>query len=332
MKIYLLPAFVFTTLIAFGGKGEKSRLVQPTGYVVVSDEYNVDVPAGQCVVIGHVNQWNNATLLHQPLAGARISTLDVEHQALSDSAGIYRLVLDSNDTTIYMFAQGHEEIILWNYKFQSQHVVRIDFYPGLDYTMISVDKPVIYLYSDRALNASVAFSCKGDLTFTYPEYKDGWDVTVTENGIIDQSSGKNYPYLFWEATTGELNYVKAENGMEGFVIATDSAAQFLENALTALGLTSTEQTDFITFWAPRMIASPYALVQFLTDDEYAENISTMTISPAPDAMRRVFMLFTPLQSPNSAFVVSPQQLIPFERSGFTVVEWGGSELSPNQKL
>jgi hypothetical protein len=326
MRMFIFTCSVLTALTANADKGEKSRWVEPTGYVVVSDEYNVDVPAGQCIVFGTVHEQNPLTGELIPLAGAMISTLDAEHKGFTDSTGTYRLVLDSRDTTIYMFHQGFEEIILWNYKFQSQHVVRIDFYPGIDYSMISVDKPVIYLYSDKELEASVTFSCKGDLTFTYPAYNNGWNVTVGADGIIQKPAGKKYPYLFWEATTDELNYEITEKGMEGFVISTDTAVQFLENSLTALGLTSTERTDFITFWAPRMIANPYALIQFFVDDQYEANISSMTITPRPDAMRRVFMMFTPLQSPNAGVVVSAQQFAPFERSGFTVVEWGGSEM------
>jgi hypothetical protein len=47
----------------------------------------------------------------------------------------------------------------------------------------------------------------------------------------------------------------------------------------------------------------------------------LTITPEPDSVLRVFMAFKPLFAP---IMIEPQQLTPFERKGFTVVEWGGS--------
>lgn len=50
--------------------------------------------------------------------------------------------------------------------------------------------------------------------------------------------------------------------------------------------------------------------------------ASLTINPKPDSILRVFMAFKPLKE---AIKVEPQKLEPFERKGFTVVEWGGSE-------
>ena len=49
----------------------------------------------------------------------------------------------------------------------------------------------------------------------------------------------------------------------------------------------------------------------------------LEISPVPDTLIRVFMTFKPLDQPVD---IEPQTLTAPERTGFTVVEWGGSEV------
>ncbi|MBR6994883.1 MAG: hypothetical protein IKH96_02565 [Ruminococcus sp.] len=50
----------------------------------------------------------------------------------------------------------------------------------------------------------------------------------------------------------------------------------------------------------------------------------LDITPVPDSMLRVFMAYRPIED---SVDIEPQQLGTFERKGFTVVEWGGTELS-----
>ena len=49
----------------------------------------------------------------------------------------------------------------------------------------------------------------------------------------------------------------------------------------------------------------------------------LKISPEPDSILRVFMAYQPLDEPVD---VPEQELEPFVREGFTVVEWGGTEM------
>ncbi|MDD3364441.1 MAG: hypothetical protein PHZ03_05625 [Syntrophomonas sp.] len=65
----------------------------------------------------------------------------------------------------------------------------------------------------------------------------------------------------------------------------------------------------------------FNLVSFATT-EY-EELAPMQITPKPDSILRVFMVFKPL---NSYMEVQPQELNSFERKGFAVVEWGGTML------
>lgn len=49
----------------------------------------------------------------------------------------------------------------------------------------------------------------------------------------------------------------------------------------------------------------------------------LNITPEPDSLCRIFMTYVPLEN---AVDIESQQLETFERKGFTVVEWGGSEI------
>ena len=59
---------------------------------------------------------------------------------------------------------------------------------------------------------------------------------------------------------------------------------------------------------------------------FASCDSELEIDPKPETLFRVFMIYKPC---NQDFKVKEQELPTFQRKGFTVVEWGGMELSNN---
>ena len=68
-----------------------------------------------------------------------------------------------------------------------------------------------------------------------------------------------------------------------------------------------------------MQENPYNLISF-QGDVYTDS-AKLDITPTPDSILRVFMTYKPLDKP----VEVPEQFFqPFDRTGFTVVEWGGS--------
>ncbi|MCR4702055.1 MAG: hypothetical protein K5665_00135 [Saccharofermentans sp.] len=72
-----------------------------------------------------------------------------------------------------------------------------------------------------------------------------------------------------------------------------------------------------------MESSEYNIITFQTDSY--ESAVSMDITPEPDTVIRVNMLWYPS---NSYVDMEPQDLTsinPSEREGFTVVEWGGEE-------
>ncbi len=179
-------------------------------------------------------------------------------------------------------------------------------------------KPVIYLYPKKTMDVNVQLDYKGTLTTTYPSYQQGgWNVTANPDGtLIDKATNKEYSYLFWE---GESNV--DYDMSEGFVIAGEDTAEFLQDKLSYMGLTPREYNEFIVFWLPQMQNNKYNLIKF-QGEQYTQN-AELKIAPKPDSMLRVFMTWKGL---DEKVEVKEQKLEKFERKGFAVVEWGGSEI------
>ncbi len=182
-------------------------------------------------------------------------------------------------------------------------------------------KPVIYLYPTSTQEVTVKLKYKGQLSSTYPPYDpaiEGWKVLAQPNGTLTNlADGREYSYLFWEGKEYDLKIDETR----GFVVKGSETREFLQATLAALGLTPREYNEFVVFWPPKMEHNPYNFVQFV-GEEY-ENSAPISISPKPDSMLRVFMAFRALDSYKQ---VTPQKIQPFERKGFSVVEWGGTEL------
>lgn len=90
----------------------------------------------------------------------------------------------------------------------------------------------------------------------------------------------------------------------------------------ASALTPREYNEFIVYWLPKMQGNPYNLISFQSE-RYTDG-AKLTIDPKPDSELRVFMAWKPL---NRAQPIEPQTFPSFERDGFTVVEWGGCEVT-----
>lgn len=181
------------------------------------------------------------------------------------------------------------------------------------------EKPVIYLYPTVECEVHVGLSLNGELTVSYPQYPDdGWSVTASPDGTLTDDAGRTYDSLFWEA---ELD---AEYDMShGFCVAGTDTAEFLEETLAALGLSDKEANAFIVYWLPRMQENAYNLITFQTG-AYTD-AAVLDITPAPDTVIRVFMVWQALD--NAIDISEPVLTGAPARDGFTVVEWGGAEIT-----
>lgn len=175
-------------------------------------------------------------------------------------------------------------------------------------------KPVIYLYPEKKTDVSVKLDFDGDITCTYPDYRDGWEVTAYPDGIItNKYDGEEYYCLYWEGK-GAADWDMSK----GFAVKREDTADFLRSKLKEIGLTPRESNEFIIYWLPELQKNKCNFITFQTD-AYEKNAG-LEISPEPDSLLRVFMVYEPC---SEDFAPEPQKFEPFERSGFTVVEWGG---------
>lgn len=189
------------------------------------------------------------------------------------------------------------------------------------------DKPVIYFYPDKKTEVSVKLDIKGPFTFTYPVYENGWNFTADPNGTLHFDS-KQYNYLFWEGKTQLLrNTISWESGE---LVEKENLLSFLEEKLNLMGLSSSEQQDFITYWMPRMMANQTNYVHFLFNEEFNE-YANLTITPKPDHLFRVYMIWGDAENFKS-IKLKPQTIPTVNREGFCVLEWGGAELSELNQL
>ena len=177
-------------------------------------------------------------------------------------------------------------------------------------------KPVIYLYPEKTTEVDVKLSLNGEFICTYPKYENGWSVTASPDGTLTDKNGQTYNYLYWE---GDIN---ADYSFDkGFCIKGEDSAKFLEDSLAKLGLNRKEANEFIVFWLPLMEKNPYNIISFQADS-YTDG-ARLEINPKPDTLIRVFMTF---KATDSYVEIEKQDLSAPDRQGFTVVEWGGTQV------
>lgn len=177
-------------------------------------------------------------------------------------------------------------------------------------------KPVIYLYPEKEMQVFVDLTLDGKLTCTYPAYNNGWKVIASPDGTLTDAKGQIYNYLYWEGET----YAQYDLS-KGYCVKGEDTAEFLEDALDKLGLNRREANEFIVYWLPLMEQNPYNIISFQTD--IYTDAAQLMVNPTPDTIIRVFMAW---QKADSYVEIPKQELFAPKRSGFTVVEWGGTEI------
>lgn len=183
------------------------------------------------------------------------------------------------------------------------------------------DKPIIYLYTDEDdREVNVQIDTNKEIKVTYPKAIDNnWNVRADKDGTIRDKDGLEYNYLFWES---------AYNGVEwdfsqGFCVKGSESAEFLDKALSDIGLSRREANEFIVYWLPKLEANEWNLISFQT--KVYEDIYKLKVNPVPDNVLRVFMTYKGVDTPVDIREQDLKELGKgFKREGFQVVEWGGS--------
>ena len=185
-----------------------------------------------------------------------------------------------------------------------------------------VRKPVIYLYPETKKNIKVQLDYKWEIIADYPEYDyeiKGWEVEVyPDSRVVDLKDWKEYSYIFWEwipeeSIDWDLN--------KWFIVEWKDSREFLQEKLSEIWMAPKEYNEFIVFWYPIMMNNKYNLIHFAWE-KYTDH-APLEITPKPDSILRVFMIMKAL---DEKIEIEEQKLEKFERKGFTVIEWGGSEL------
>ena len=194
----------------------------------------------------------------------------------------------------------------------------IKYFQG-DRTMSA--KPVIYIYPEEETEVSVELGAPEKLTCVYPEYNTRWNIIAKPDGtLINKKTGREYYSLYYESENTKT-YTE-ESMKEGFVVSKEEIVNFLEEKLETLGLNYKEAEEFIIYWLPRLEANDYIYARFQTMDEIEENMP-LSISEEPDTLIRIMMEWKGL---DEKIEVEEQKLEKVTRIGFTVVEWGGTEI------
>ena len=183
-------------------------------------------------------------------------------------------------------------------------------------------KPIIYLYPEVITDINVQLSYDGKLTTTYPKYpENGWEIKAQPDGTLIDENGRKYYALYWEGEPREALGIS-----EGFVVSKEETITFLEKKLELLGLNEKETNEFIIFWLPMLKKNPFNLIHFSGEDYLKK--AQLNISPTPDTEIRISMIF---QGLDEEIDFPKQDLSPLykTRKGFTIVEWGGQQLSKN---
>jgi hypothetical protein len=178
-------------------------------------------------------------------------------------------------------------------------------------------KPIIYIYPNKDMDLTIKLGNKDNLLYTYPKYKDNWNVHVTKDGnIYDYDTKRNYYGLYWE---GKDDYQLDMS--KGFVVKGEDTVKFLEDKLSILGLNDYEINEFIIYWIDKLEANEYNFISFRNMEDINASMP-LYISEEPDTLIRVMMDYKPL---DNYIEVKEQELTKVDRTGYTVVEWGGTK-------
>lgn len=283
-----------------------------------------------------LTNWNSAAIIDLlrtlPVEGAaetnRLWTRpDVEYRLGFTNALTYRVQVQGNQLRVW--ASDMPQVLQFTVPQKEVDELLTETDNRITYEKENIEKPnpetakpVIYLYPEQETKVNVQLTFNGTLTSTYPTLPpEGWTVTAQPDGTLTDEEGRSYRYLFWEGVA-DVDWKQDS----GFLVKAEDAREFLEESLTQLGLNELEQNDFITYWLPKLEKNGESFVTFAAK-QYTDN-AVLTVTPQPDSVLRVQMLISKVDDSNrAAFQKLPEQELPrFEREGFVLVEWGGTDL------
>lgn len=252
------------------------------------------------------------------IPGAKIINLNTNKFSTSDFFGKFTLEVRKGDILKIEFDGYKSQRVLIN----SKNELKIQLSENPNNGKIMVAKPVIYLYPKVKTEIDLQLNFKGKLLTTFPKYDKNWDVIAEPNGqILDKKTNRYYSSLFWDGTIDlpEEHYKYDD----GFIVPKEKLTEFFIEKLEYIGLNNQETNDFIQYWLPILERNKYNFIHFLVNEE-CDEIATLKVSPKPETTIRIYMEFYGLEN----FINRTEQQLPkTERKGFTLIEWGGADVS-----
>ncbi|CAM4294454.1 hypothetical protein [Flavobacterium terrigena] len=265
------------------------------------------------VISGQITDCENVSL-----SNVLVQNLNTKKSTFTDSLGKYTIEVRKND--ILSFSNRNYQSQRIQFVKQKKIAISLKAIPTSD--KIILKKPVIYLYPTEKTDIDLSINFDGKMLTTFPKLEKSWKVTAYENGqIFDKKTNRFYNSLFWD---GEISFPASHYQYKtGFVVEKENLTSFLIEKLEFMGLNTVETNDFIQYWLPILEQNKSTFIHFLVNEEY-DIFSTNNVSPKPDTSIRILMEFFRVDEPIS---IAPQQLPSTKRNGFTLVEWGGSDVS-----
>ena len=210
--------------------------------------------------------------------------------------------------------------------------------------MNNTHKPAIYLYPEITQRIEIQLDRSIKYKNVIPKYnkKTGWVVEAEPSGNIRDLQPKHteckklphkefgfeyaqeaceinkYPYIYWD---GVQLAKPLPDKKVGFHVKSDNIVSFLTEKADVLGLNTAEKKEFVRYWSKRMQETnwKYFRVYFLQNEE-VDNYFPIKVTPEPKTSNRLQIV---IRQAKKREKIEEQKLIPINRDGFTLVEWGG---------
>lgn len=254
-----------------------------------------------------------------PIPGAYIKNINSKAETQSDFDGKFSIEAKLNDVLEISYVQFKSQKVKIENKGNLVVNLKAD-------QQIMLEKPVIYLYPTEKTAIDIKLDLKGKLLTTFPKYDKKWEVIAEPNGqIFDKKTNRYYSSLFWDGT---IDFPSAHYKYEdGFIVPKEKLTEFFIEKLEYIGLNNQETNEFIQYWLHLLERNKYNFIHFLINEECNE-IATLKVNPKPETTIRIYMEFYGLENFTQ---INEQQLPKTERKGFTLVEWGGADVSSKIK-
>ena len=258
-----------------------------------------------------------------PIQNAKITNLNLKSSVQSDSSGKFKINANKNHVLqISLFRFETKRLITEDQRELIVKLKVLKINSNNNSGNIILKKPVIYLYPEKETAIDFKFDFVGKVLTTFPKYDNNWSVIAYPDGkIFDNKTKRFYNSLFWD---GDFTFAKSHyDYKDGFVVSKNNLTKFLIEKLEFMGLSNSETNEFVQFWLPIMEKNQTNLIHFWQNENY-DVFSKNTITPKPETSLRIFMEFSAV---DDNFKIQEQQLFKTKRKGFTLVEWGGSDVS-----